>query len=324
MKYIINVSNDPKTPSWKGGPNLPITIIKEIKEKNLEYLKCDTPKKCDTPGPLQTYPPSGVRQGYVPKVPSLYEILGEEYEPCFVHNVGYQFFITVRPNTKLEEWDLTCEPSKASGVVRNKLIIPFSKDIDDTRTFTTLWTKGTTKEKMTVWMPEEVLRNESAIHQYGAMCKGRLGKVIRWVENRYGCVLIFEKRLGRPEFEFELEELDPDTVVVDRLPGDDEYFNASKGPIAYETTNKTKAADVSARARNARIIAEELKSTRENQELLIVKLTDIETTIYELAEGQIVQGENLMTITNVLSSLIGKEDEAETKVKETSPGDMFG
>ena len=322
LKYIINVSNDPQAPNWKAGPNLPITILKEIRDYNLDTLKCDTPKKCDTPGSTERYPPSGVPQGYVSKVPTMFEILGGEYEPCFVHNVGYQFFITVSPSKRLDEWHLTCDPEKASGVLRHKLLVPISKDVDDDRTFTVLWTQGRRKEKMTVWMPEEILRNPEAILQYGEVCKGRLTKVTQWVENRYDCVLMFEKRLGRPEMEIIEEELRPEEVEIGRFPGEDEYFDQSKGALAYETTNKIKAADVSSRAKNARIVAKELRASRENQEVLLTKVSDIETIISELAKGQIVQGENLTKITNVLSRAIGNEKKPDAP--GTDPGGMFG
>jgi hypothetical protein len=263
----------------------------------------------------------GVPPGYPSRSTTLFEILGGVYEPCFVHNVCYEFFVTVSPSTHLDEWHLTCDPERASAVSRWKLSVPISKDVDDDRTFTLLWTLGKRREKLRICMPEEVLRNPEAINQYGQLCKERLTKVVRWLEARYGFVLMFEKRLGRSEHEFPLEGLDKDNVVVGKLPGEDEFFNASKGPMAYETTNKIKAADVSASARNARIIAEELKATRENQDRLLEKVSGMELVMSEMAMGQVAQGENLSKLTEVLAKIVGTD---KSSPPPTDPGGMFG
>lgn len=316
MKYLINTSENPTSPRWKAGPNLPSTIIKIIRDESLEILKCDSEQNVTAASVPEGYPPSGVRQGYPQRTPSLHDILGGEYEPCFAHNTGYQFFITVPPKTLLNEWNLTCPPENASGVYRWKLFIPISRDPEDDRTFTILWTKGKRHEKMTVWMPEEVLRGPSII-EWNQLCKARLQKVVKWIETRYNGVLMFEKRLGKPEFEFEETELSEENVQLGHIKGDDEWFDKSRGVLAYETNNPIKAATVSARALNrARIV--------EGQAIISGEIQEMKEHIVKIVEGQLLQNEHLGTITNVLSGLLNQEPKEKPDAYEPDPGVMFG
>lgn len=316
MKYIINMSDNRTSPRWKAGPNLPSTIIKIIREERVEILKCDSEENVTAASVLEGYPPSGVPQGYPQRTPSLHDILGGEYEPCFAHNTGYQYFITVPAKTLLNEWNLTCPPEKASGVYRWKLFVPISRNPDDDRMFTVLWTKGKRHEKMTIWMPEEVLRGPSIL-EWNQLCNARLQKVVKWIESRYDCVLMFEKRLGRPEFEFEETELSEENVQLGRNKGEDEWFDKSRDVLAYETNNPVKASMVSARALNrARIV--------EGQAQLASEIKEMKEIILALADGQILQSEHLGTISNVLTGLLKTDPEDQPDPSEPDPGVMFG
>ena len=271
------------------------------------------------------YPQSGVHQGYIERPPSLYEILGGEYEPCFAHNTGYQFFVTVDPSNRLIEWHLTCSPEKANGVIRHKLYIPVSKNPEDDRTFTVLWTRGKRKNKMTVWMPEEVLRNPSAIKEYGRLCKSRLLGVIQWIENRYDCIIMFEKRLGRPHYEFPMDDLEDEKVQVGREEGEDEWLDRSKKILSYETDSPIKASTISARAKNAEVIAIETVAAKEREASILAELTEMKGYITLIAEGQLTQGESIATISDILQNLLGikKPEPEQEPIKESDPGVMF-
>ena len=315
MKYIINMSDNRTSPRWKAGPNLPSTIIKIIREERVQILKCDSEENVTAASVPGESPQSQVHQGYIERTPSLHDILGGEYEPCFAHNTGYQFFITVPPKIRINEWNLTCPPENANGVHRWKLFIPLSRDPEDDRMFTILWTKKR-QEKMTIWMPEEVLRGPSIL-EWNQLCKARLQKVVKWIESRYNCILMFEKRLGKPEFEFEETELSEEDVQLGRNKGEDEWFDKSRDILAYETNNPIKASMVSARALNrARIV--------EGQAQLASEIQEMKEIILALAEGQILQSEHLGTISNVLTGLLKTEPNEQSESSETDPGVMFG
>lgn len=321
-KYIINISESPTSPRWKAGPNLPSTIIKLIRDKRLEIEKCDSCENVTVARGPEGYPPSGVPQGYPQRTPTLHDILGGEYEPCFAHNTGYQFFITVIPKTLQNEWTLTCPAEKASGVHRWKLFIPLSRDPEDDRTFTILWTKGKKHEKMTIWMPEEVLRGP-AIEEWNQLSKTRLNKVVKWIEKRYDCVLMFEKRLGKSEFEFEETDIEEKDVQLGRTKGDEEWFDKSRGFLAYETNNPVKASTVSARALNTSRIADELTRSRDRETLLLGELKEMKGIIVALAEGQIVQSENIKVIGDILSGLLESSPQEQSKRTDDDLGGMF-